>query len=114
MKTLAEYKETGGLVKEVDLTVHNQMWQHPWHLVHRVALHDSLKKAATSKEGPGPTPSLQTSSKVVEVDADAGKVIFQDGTTVEADVIVGADGIYVSRPEPRALSTLTNKRTVEN
>lgn len=97
MKTLAEYHHTGGLVKEVDLSIPNQMWQHPWHLVHRVALHDSLKKAATSTEGPGPTPELRTASKVVEVDADAGKVKFLDGTETEVDVIVGADGIYVCK-----------------
>lgn len=95
MNTLAEYHHTGGLVKEVDLSVTNQMWQHPWHLVHRIALHDSLRKAATGEAGPGPTPTLQTASKVTEVDAEAGKVIFQDGNEVQADVIVGADGIYV-------------------
>ncbi|KAH6648283.1 hypothetical protein BKA67DRAFT_593957 [Truncatella angustata] len=94
MKTLAEYRETGGLVKEVDLSIPNQMWQHPWHLVHRVALHDNLKKAATSKDEPGPAATLQLSSRVLEVDPEAGKVVFEDGTIVEADVIVGADGIY--------------------
>ncbi|KAK9776912.1 hypothetical protein SCAR479_06313 [Seiridium cardinale] len=94
MNTLVEHKDTGELVKEVDLSVPNRMWQHPWHLVHRVALHENLKSVATSKEGPGPTPTLQTASRVTEVDAEGGKITFQDGTTAEVDVIVGADGIY--------------------
>ncbi|KAI1844277.1 hypothetical protein JX265_007884 [Neoarthrinium moseri] len=94
MNHLTEYQYSGGVVKEVDMLEMNKMWQHPWHLVHRVSLHDTLKKAATTKDGPGIAPVLQTSTKVVEVDAEAGKVVFQDGSVVEADVIVGADGIY--------------------
>ncbi|KAF7529416.1 hypothetical protein G7054_g9855 [Neopestalotiopsis clavispora] len=94
MNTLKEYHSTGGVVHELDVSGTNQMWQHPWHLVHRVSLHDKLKKVATSSEGVNPAATLQTAAKVVEVDAEAGKVIFADGTTEEADVVVGADGIY--------------------
>jgi 2-polyprenyl-6-methoxyphenol hydroxylase-like FAD-dependent oxidoreductase len=94
MNHLLEYNETG-LVKEMDLTIPNKMWQHPWHLVHRVSLHEKLKEVATSDNGPGVAPTLQTSSRVVEVDPEAGRVIFEDGSSIDADVVIGADGIYV-------------------
>lgn len=95
MKAHIEYNESG-LVKEVELTEANKGWQHPWHLVHRVALHDKLKQVATAEDGPGITPTLKTSSKVLSVDPEAGRVVFEDGSSVEADVVIGADGLYVS------------------
>lgn len=67
------------------------MWQHPWLLVHRVHLHDRLKRIAISKGA-----VLKNSAKVLSADASAGTITLEDGTTVSADVVIGADGIYVS------------------
>jgi 2-polyprenyl-6-methoxyphenol hydroxylase-like FAD-dependent oxidoreductase len=115
MNTLKEYHSTGGVVHELDVSGTNQMWQHPWHLVHRVSLHDKLKKVATSSVGVNPAATLQTAAKVVEVDAEAGKVIFADGTTEEADVVVGADGIYVSLDQIQFISGhMTDIQIVKN
>ena len=84
------------MIKEIDLSMPNKMWQHPWQLIHRVALHDKLKAVATAKEAPGRPAALYTSSKVASVDPDAGTLTFADGSTRTADLIIGADGIYVS------------------
>ncbi|KAH9909374.1 hypothetical protein F4778DRAFT_768240 [Xylariomycetidae sp. FL2044] len=94
MQHLLEYKPGGGIIRAIDLTMPNKMWQHPWQLVHRVALHDKLKQVATSKEGAGSPATLHTASKVVNVDPESGVLSLEDGTTVSADVIIGADGIY--------------------
>ncbi|KAK8089721.1 hypothetical protein PG997_004682 [Apiospora hydei] len=91
---VVEFAYTGGVIKEVDLTMPNKMWQHPWQLVHRVALHDNLKAVATAKDAPGPPATLYTSSKVTGVDPDASTLTFADGSTRTADLIIGADGIY--------------------
>lgn len=87
------------MIKEIDLTIPNKMWQHPWQLVHRVALHDKLKAVATAKDAPGTPANLYTSSKVANVDPDAGTLAFADGSTRTADLIIGADGIYVCIPQ---------------
>ncbi|KAI1356335.1 hypothetical protein F5Y01DRAFT_323784 [Xylaria sp. FL0043] len=85
---------TGEVIRDVDLTTPNKMWQHPWQLVHRVALHNKLKETATSKAESGIPAVINTSKKAVEVDVDAGIVTLEDGTFATADVVIGADGVY--------------------
>lgn len=98
MTALNEFASTGGLLKRIDLTIPNKMWQHPWQLVHRVVLHERLKKVAMAQDAPGTPATLHTSSKVLSVDASACQISLGDGRTVQADLILGADGIYVSDP----------------
>ncbi|ROV99928.1 hypothetical protein VMCG_06182 [Cytospora schulzeri] len=93
----------GPLIKDMDCRTMKKMWQHPWLLSHRVGLHESLKKLATNEDGAGPPAKLRTSSKVVSLDPEKGQVTLADGTIETGDVILGADGIYVSR---RAFRTL--------
>ncbi|KAK8126463.1 uncharacterized protein PG998_002222 [Apiospora kogelbergensis] len=94
MSKIVDFALTGGVIKEIDLTMPNKMWQHPWQLVHRVALHDNLKAVATAKDASGMPATLYTSTKVAGVDPDARTLTFADGSTRTADVIIGADGIY--------------------
>lgn len=83
-------------MSNVDFTELNKRWQHPWLLCHRVRLHDTLMRMATSVAGEGPPAQLHTSSKVADVDPEIGTVTLGDGTrTDSADLIIGADGIYV-------------------
>jgi 2-polyprenyl-6-methoxyphenol hydroxylase-like FAD-dependent oxidoreductase len=96
MANMKEFRYSGELLKDMDLTTPNKRWQHPWLLIHRVALHDQLKKVATGDDGPGIPAKLHTSTKAVDFDAELGTVAFENGTSITADVIVGADGIYVS------------------
>ncbi|KAE8453258.1 hypothetical protein EG329_011325 [Mollisiaceae sp. DMI_Dod_QoI] len=91
---LAEYDESGVARRKVDLTEQNKMWQHPWMLVHRVRLHDRLKRIATGKDGIGKPAELHVSSKIVEVDPDTATLVLENGERILADVVLGADGIY--------------------
>jgi 2-polyprenyl-6-methoxyphenol hydroxylase-like FAD-dependent oxidoreductase len=63
----------------------------PWQLVHRARLHEALKKTAISFGA-----VLNTSSKVIQVDPDAATLELADRREIKADLIIGADGIYVS------------------
>ncbi|KAI7789009.1 fad binding domain protein [Diaporthe eres] len=94
MQYMEERNEQGDKLKDMDLRGMNAQWQHPWHLSHRINLHEKLKKVATAEEGVGTPARLHTSSKIVSVDAEKGQVSLADGTTVTGDVILGADGIY--------------------
>lgn len=96
MHRLHERDENGVLLNSKDLGQSNSQWQHPWLLSHRVALHETLKTLATAEEGAGPPAKLQTSSKVIGLDPERGEVTLADGTTATGDVVLGADGIYVS------------------
>lgn len=91
-----EHLASGQIIKTVDASQASKMWQHPWLLSHRVNLHEKLKLLATSEKGEGTPVKLHTATKVVSVDAEKGKVELADGTIVEGDVVLGADGIYVS------------------
>jgi 2-polyprenyl-6-methoxyphenol hydroxylase-like FAD-dependent oxidoreductase len=94
MSKLTEYSANGVQTRHVDLTEPNKMWQHPWQLVHRVRLHNKLKEMATSKEGPGQPAALHVASRVLEVDPETATMTLENGETVRADLVLGADGIY--------------------
>ncbi|OIW34539.1 FAD/NAD(P)-binding domain-containing protein [Coniochaeta ligniaria NRRL 30616] len=94
MTHLVEFSQDGQVMKKADLREPNKRWQHPWLLVHRVSLHDQLKKLATSEEGEGIPAKLHTASKVVEIDPEKGTLTLETGETSTADIIVGADGVY--------------------
>ncbi|KAJ4326782.1 hypothetical protein N0V84_002801 [Fusarium piperis] len=89
-----EFHYNGEPILDEDLAVPNLRWEHPWHLVHRVALHDQLKQAATGEDGPGLPAILHKSSEVVHVSPERGKITLVDGTIIAADLIIGADGVH--------------------
>lgn len=64
-------------------------------LAHRVDLHTQLKEVATSQQGTGFPVDLVTGAAVVDVDVENNTLFFKDGTKVQADLIVGADGVHV-------------------
>ncbi|KAK7911832.1 hypothetical protein PG985_014313 [Apiospora marii] len=63
-------------------------------LYHRQDLHKGLLDAATSPDLPGNPAVVRTASAVAGCDPDAGTVTLQSGETLEADLIIGADGIH--------------------
>ncbi|KAF2132052.1 FAD/NAD(P)-binding domain-containing protein [Dothidotthia symphoricarpi CBS 119687] len=79
---------------QVDLEKDAHRWQWPWQLAHRIHLHESLKKRATSEDGPGKPAVLNTRSRVVDVDPQEGTVTLENGEKIHGDVIVGADGVH--------------------
>lgn len=94
MSRYVERTMDGKTLKDIDLTEANARWPHPWHLVHRASLHKELKRVATSEERPGTPVKLFPHHRVVKVDHERG-VTLDNGTVMEADVILGADGIFV-------------------
>ncbi|EMC98606.1 hypothetical protein BAUCODRAFT_30880 [Baudoinia panamericana UAMH 10762] len=98
MERLTEYTAGGVRKRSMDLREANKQWQHPWLLAPRIELHNKLKQLVNS-----PKPSnertrgsvrLQLSARVVEVDPASGRIRLEDGTEVEGDVVVGADGVH--------------------
>ena len=87
------FNADGKLVNEIPLLVRKQygadriIW-------HRQDLHSHLMGTAMDTSRGGPVPVVRTASRVVGCDCEAGIVTLRDGETVEADVIIGADGIH--------------------
>ncbi|OLN88496.1 3-hydroxybenzoate 6-hydroxylase 2 [Colletotrichum chlorophyti] len=79
---------------DVDITKSEGQWQHPWQLVHRAYLHNELRDIATAEDGVSPPAKVHVSSKVISADPEEGELRLEDGTTIQADVVLGADGIY--------------------
>jgi salicylate hydroxylase len=61
----------------------------PWWWVHRVDLHSACRKLATDPDGPGKPTDIILGKAVVSCDPENGTVVLNDGTTLEADVIIG-------------------------
>ncbi|KAJ9144566.1 3-hydroxybenzoate 6-hydroxylase 1 [Pleurostoma richardsiae] len=62
-------------------------------LYHRQDLHFALRDAAVSCDLPGAPVKIMTASLVVSCDPDNGLVTLDRGETLEADLLIGADGI---------------------
>ncbi|KAJ5569367.1 hypothetical protein N7450_011853 [Penicillium hetheringtonii] len=60
---------------------------------HRIDIHKQLIKSAFENEGEGPACVLKVNHKAIEVDAEEGRVKFENGAEISADMIVAADGI---------------------
>ena len=62
-----------------------------WYLVHRVDLHNHLKKRALE------TATLHTRCRIVAINISGSRpsVTLDDGRTFEADLLLGADGLHV-------------------
>ncbi|PLB47652.1 FAD/NAD(P)-binding domain-containing protein [Aspergillus steynii IBT 23096] len=64
-----------------------------WVLTHRVDLHNTLRTAAAQTVD-GRAVDIKLGSRVASVDAEAGVVVLENGTTLTGDLIIGADGIH--------------------
>jgi 2-polyprenyl-6-methoxyphenol hydroxylase-like FAD-dependent oxidoreductase len=71
-----------------------KLWAHPWHLVHRAHLHTALREMAIDPDGKGPAAKLHLASRVHRVDAAKAHVVLADGTEIQGDLVVGADGVH--------------------
>ncbi|KAI1126687.1 hypothetical protein F5Y10DRAFT_278637 [Nemania abortiva] len=65
----------------------------PYFMVHRVDLHDGLRSLA-EKGFQGRPVKIHLNSKVESANAETGEVHFQDGRTVQGDLVIGADGLH--------------------
>ena len=69
-------------------------------MCHRVDIHEELKRVATATEGEGKAAVLKKSTRVVDVNTKATSVTLEDGSEIETDLILGADGASVSNVSP--------------
>ncbi|KAI0456129.1 hypothetical protein F5B21DRAFT_513484 [Xylaria acuta] len=79
----------------------------PWFMVHRADLHTGLRLLA-ERGFQGRSVKIHLNSKVDSVDAETGEVHFQDGRTVQGDLVIGADGLH-SHSVQAVLSTGRDK-----
>ena len=87
-------KHSGEVLNVIDNVKEAGRWQEPWMMAHRAHLHRHLKEMATSTTEPGTPVQVHTSSRVVSVDSHNSTVTLQDGTQIQGDVVVGADGVH--------------------
>ena len=106
--------ETGQIQGVYDLSDYEKEWGRVYWMLHRQDMHKVLLEAATAAEGPGIPCQVHNNSVYVcrtypialclqkgscdTVDLETNTVKFLNGTSMTADLIVGADGIRVSRP----------------
>ncbi|KAI0149061.1 hypothetical protein BJ166DRAFT_55910 [Pestalotiopsis sp. NC0098] len=63
-------------------------------LLHRAHLHQSLKDAVLSEEGPGTPAELHLACRIVALDTEKATLALEDGRQFSGDLIVGADGVH--------------------
>ncbi|KAL6153602.1 hypothetical protein ACJQWK_11281 [Exserohilum turcicum] len=87
------YTTEGRMVTEIPLLAKKQygadriMW-------HRQDLHSHLLKVAKDETRNGPPAVVRTVSRVVDCNCDTGTITLQNGDVLQADIVVGADGIH--------------------
>ncbi len=86
------FDQAGKLVRQVDLDF--ARFGADRVVYHRQDLHTALKKAATCPNLPGRPVEIRTASRVTSCDPDKGTVIIDGDETLDADIIIGADGIH--------------------
>ncbi|KAK4496943.1 hypothetical protein PRZ48_011392 [Zasmidium cellare] len=89
-----DYSAEGEFLESNDYGCSEETWGHPWHLVHRVALHITLRRMATGPEGQGQPAQLHLGKRIKYADPDSARLIFQDGTEIQGDLVLGADGVH--------------------
>lgn len=92
------FSSDGTMVNEVPLMNSRERFGGERMMYHRQDLHDALKRAATAELGAerGPPATIRTSAKAVSCDCESGTVTLADGSIVQSDLIVAADGIHSS------------------
>ncbi|RMX78011.1 hypothetical protein D0869_09425 [Hortaea werneckii] len=63
-------------------------------IYHRQDLHEYMRSEATSPSRAGPPAEVRTSCRVTTCDTEAGQITLESGEIVQADLIIGADGIH--------------------
>ncbi|GAM41708.1 hypothetical protein TCE0_042r15031 [Talaromyces pinophilus] len=92
---ISEYTAGGHQLHTLSVEEANKRWQHPWHLAHRIELHNALKRAVSTPTADGKAAiEIKTSSRVEKVDPYNAIITFADGTQIQGDLVVGADGVH--------------------
>lgn len=68
----------------------------PWYFIHRVDLHNELKRLA---QGPGDgfhKASIRLAEKVEHIDCERGIITTANNGSFTKDLVIAADGVHVS------------------
>lgn len=88
--------ESGKPINDYNLKDYKEKWGYDYLMFHRQDLHRTLLETAIGEEGQGTPCQLFVNHRVSEIDAETGHVKFLNGQEIDADLIVGSDGIRVS------------------
>lgn len=69
---------------------YKDLYGQPWYFIHRVDLHNELKRLALESGV-----DVQLSSEVTHVDAEDGLLTLGNGQSHRYDLIIAADGVHV-------------------
>ncbi|OOF91770.1 hypothetical protein ASPCADRAFT_9189 [Aspergillus carbonarius ITEM 5010] len=100
---------TGAVQNEYGLGDYKAKFGTEYNNFHRIDIHQQLLKSAFHSPGEGPPCTLKVNHKAVSLDAEAGRIEFENGETASADLIVAADGI---RSESRRQMGITPEFTM--
>ncbi|HWI74058.1 MAG TPA: FAD-dependent monooxygenase [Baekduia sp.] len=70
-----------------------RLFGYPFWFVHRADLQLALLQAARDSDGPGEPVDVRLKTAVQGVDIERGRVLTADGAELDADLVVGADGL---------------------
>ncbi|KAF2230775.1 FAD/NAD(P)-binding domain-containing protein [Viridothelium virens] len=79
-------------VSEMFLALPSTLQDEPYQLIQRRQLHEGLKVLALDPSQPGLPVTINTPSRVVSVATETGVVLLEDGSSIQGDVVLGADG----------------------
>ncbi|OJJ34533.1 hypothetical protein ASPWEDRAFT_185018 [Aspergillus wentii DTO 134E9] len=90
LEQMHRYDHLGNVTYIKDFNAIRSKWQAEFYLVHRVELHNFLKKRALE------TSTLHTGCAIVDADVESARpsVTLQDGRVFEGDLLLGADGAH--------------------
>ncbi|EPS28675.1 hypothetical protein PDE_03621 [Penicillium oxalicum 114-2] len=83
---------TGKILTEYELEDYEKRWGYVYYMFQRQSMHKMLENAALG-EGAGVPVQLFLSHKCKNIDLKTGQIEFENGSLVNHDLIVGADGI---------------------
>lgn len=83
--------EAGETIGAIDMTVMERLYGAPYIVVHRAVLHAILHRHAVCAGA-----EIRLDSPVVEYDFESGAVVLNGGERLETDLVVAADGEYLS------------------
>lgn len=63
---------------------------------YRVDMHKMIQDAATAAHGEGEPVTIKMDQSCESLDLETGCIAFSNGTSVQHDLVIGADGIGVS------------------
>ncbi|KAL5364226.1 hypothetical protein BJX96DRAFT_156961 [Aspergillus floccosus] len=95
-------------IVDIPLGDHLKRWGDRWAVLYRPDLHEELVRLASTEAASGPQITMRLGARVVRTEINTGTLFFEDGTSVTADLIVGADGEDSVVKQDKAWSTNPN------